>query len=214
MSAITETGTSISHAVAGSHVQIIGYPISDFSRHIVQDLAREAALHVVYVTSAKRTMQDQARIFYDKHVVEGKKAQYKNPEVTNLVNHARDMRAQGRPGPLVKKYLLNGIEHVHGGPVSVSRHLGTSPFCDIFDIAHYSGPTTGSKRKNYMTAQQAQAFLSACRKRVGFPIVRLGHSQELGFKLQAEFLDEKCFHFEILQPLYDRLEQAPGRSYA
>jgi hypothetical protein len=37
-------------------------------------------------------------------------------------------------------------------------------------------------------------------------ITRLGHSAELGFKRPNEFHDEKCFHMEVLQPVFDKLE--------
>jgi hypothetical protein len=57
-----------------------------------------------------------------------------------------------------------------------------------------------------MTDEQAKLFLDGCRELVPFPINRLGHSAELGIKLpRYEFVDEKCFHLEVLQP-FDRLE--------
>jgi len=46
------------------------------------------------------------------------------------------------------------------------------------------------------------------------PITLLGHSSELGFRLPAEFHDEKCFHFEIQQPVFDKLEQTSGTMVA
>lgn len=79
----------------------------------------------------------------------------------------------------------------------------------MFDIAHYSGPTSGAGRHNYLSENQALAFVEACRKRIGHQIARLGHSAELGLKLPPnEFLDEKCFHLEVRQPIFDKLEHA------
>lgn len=202
------------NVVAGVHVQIAGCHVGDFSRHVLEDIASEARLNIVRITSARRSTADQARIFYSKHVVEGKAAQYKNPEVAEIVAHARDLRAQGQTEAQVRKYLLTSIENVHGGLLSISRHLGTLPFCEIFDVAHYSGPTIGARRTNHMSLQQARAFLDACRRRMGFPIARLGHSAELGFKLPGEFLDEKCFHMEVLEPVFDRLALPEGTSFA
>jgi hypothetical protein len=75
----------------------------------------------------------------------------------------------------------------------------------VFDVAHYSGPTSGAGRHNYMDAIQAKAFLGACRTYMNFPITRLGHSAELGCVRPEEFTDEKCFHFEVGQPVFDRL---------
>jgi hypothetical protein len=195
-------------------VRILGYAISDYSRHLVEELARQAHLSTVHVTSVTRTVEDQARIFYKKHVVEKKKAIYKNPEVSKIIAHARELRTQGQSPEVVTAYLIRAIEYVHGGPSSISRHLGTSPFREVFDVAHYSGPTTGSGRFNHMSDIQARAFLEACRQRMDFPIARLGHSKKLGFKRANEFEDEKCFHMEVLHPVFDRLEDPRGAMLA
>ncbi|SAK51357.1 hypothetical protein [Caballeronia ptereochthonis] len=191
-------------------VRVLGVPISSYSRALLQTLAQQAHLHSVHVTSGQRAVSDQARIFFQKHVVEGKKASYKNPDVAKIIAHARDLRASDLSDHVVIAYLVRAIEGVHGGPQSISRHLGRSPFVEVFDVAHYSGPTTGAGRHNYMDASQAKAFLEACRKYMGFPIVRLGHSAELGFVRSAEFKDEKCFHFEVAQPAFDRLTVPNG----
>jgi hypothetical protein len=193
-----------------AHVRLLGLPISDFSRHVVSQMASDAGLQVVHITSVKRTVKDQARTFYDKHVIEGKAARYKNPEVAKIIAHARELKAKGASEPVVKSYLISSIEHVHGGPASISHHLGGSMFLEVFDIAHYSGPTKGPGRHSHMTEKQAQAFLNACRKRIPYPIARLGHSAELGLELRDEFVDEKCFHLEIQQPVFDRLEHHSG----
>ena len=200
------------NAVAGANVPIRGCTISDFSRHVVQAMAQEARLPVVYITSAARTVPDQARIFYNKHVVGKTEASYHNPAVKTLLGHARELRDSGTSERLVKSYLIEGIENVHGGPISVSRHLGATSFCEVFDVAHYS--VVKGKRSNSMTSEQANAFLAACRKRLVFPIQRLGHSKELGYKNAAEFHDEMCFHIEMLQPVYDRLERSDTTTYA
>ena len=131
---------------------------------------------------------------------------YKNPDVAKIVAHARELHAKGQSQDVIKIYLMD----IHGGTGSVSRHLGVSSFSEVFDVAHYSGPTTGAARHNYMTDKQARAFLAACREKMPHPITRLGHSSELGLKLPAEFHDEKCFHFEIQQPVFDKLEQTSG----
>ena len=66
-----------------------------------------------------------------------------------------------------------------------------------FSIAHYQGPTKGSARHNYMSDDQARAFLDSARQLIPCPVARLGHSAELGLKVPSrEFVDEKCFHFE------------------
>src|ERR1051325_8811417 len=193
-----------SHRVA--HVVVSGLQISAFSSQLLRQLGSEAGLHDVQVTSVHRTVPDQARIFYNKHVIEGKPANYKNQEVASIVTHARALHAEGRSDQHVQSYLIGAIEKVHGGPSSVSTHLGTHVFTEVFDVAHYSGPTTGPARRNLMTSGQAGAFLAACRKRMPSTIARLGHSKELGFVLPTEFCDEKCFPFEVTQLLYDRLE--------
>ena len=196
------------------HVQIVGCPISDYSRHLLQEIAGEALLQLVHITSVKRTVQDQARIFYQKHIIEGKLAKYKNPAVGVIIHQARELKKQGRPDGFIKSYLIASIEHVHGDPQSISRHLGLHPFSEVFDVAHYSGSTSGASRHNYMTRPQASAFLDACRKRMPHSITRLGHSAELGFKLSSEFHDEKCFHIEVRQPIFDRLEHPSGTMVA
>jgi len=196
------------------HIQILGLPISDLSRHVLREIAGEARLQVVHITSVRRTIEDQARIFYKKHVEERKVANYKNENVGKIVAHARALHAQGQSEVVVKTYLIDAIEHVRGGPVSISRHLGASPFYEVFDVSHYSGPTKGASRHDYMTGNQAHAFLEASRRRMPYPVARLGHSSELGFQMRGEFLDEKCFHFEVLQPVYDKLEQNSGTMIA
>jgi len=60
------------HGIQTAH--IVGLPISDFSRYIIKQLAGEAHLQIVHITSVRRTVVDQARIFYNKHIVEGKVA--------------------------------------------------------------------------------------------------------------------------------------------
>jgi hypothetical protein len=193
----------------------VGLRISDFSRHLVKEIAAEAHLQIVHITRVRSTVEDQARIFYSKHVVEGKAAKYKNPDVAKIVAYARKLHAKGCSEEVIKTYLISSIEHIHGGPLSVSRHLGVDAFSEVFDVAHYSGPTRGVARHNYMTDKQAHAFLDACRRRMPHSITRLGHSSELGFKLPSEFPDEKCFHFEVRQPVYfDKLEQSSGTMIA
>ena len=197
------------HYHASVYVRVQGLPISDFSTHLVREIAAEAHLHTVQITSVQRSVTDQARIFYNKHVVEGKVANYKNHDVPRIIAHARTLHKQGQAAETVKAYLISAIEHVHGGPRSVSSHIGAHILTEVFDVAHYGGPTTGPARRNAMTNQQAQAFVAACRRRIPYPISRLGHSAELGFVLPSEFHDEKCFHFEVNQPIYDKLEQTP-----
>jgi hypothetical protein len=186
-------------------VSVVGVPITSYSRALLQMLAQRAHLRIIHVTSAQRTVHDQARIFFKKHVVEGTRASYKNPAVAGIIAHARAMHASRTREEAIIAYLAHAIEQVHGGPQSVSRHIGISPFVEIFDVAHYSGPATGPARRNAMDAAQARAFLGACRRYMGCPIVRLGHSVELGFVHPCEFKDEKCFHFEVAQPVFDRL---------
>lgn len=200
------------HAIAHHHsmqIRILGLPISDFSKHLVRDIAAQARLQNVHVTSAYRTVTDQARIFYDKHIVEAKEAHYQNPEVGKIVAHARALHKAGGSPEKVKAYLIGAIEHVHGGRASVSMHIGVHIFTEVFDVGHYGGPTKGSTRRNYMTDEQARAFLAACRLNMPHTITRLGHSSELGFVLPTEFQDEGCFHFEVKQPVFDKLEQTP-----
>jgi hypothetical protein len=196
----------VAHVHRGAHIRISGLPVSAFSTQLLRELGTEARLRSVHVTSVHRSVPDQARIFYTKHVVERKAANYKNPEVASIVAHARAMQDQGRSASQVQSYLIKAIEHVHGGPASVSTHLGAHIFTEVFDVGHYGGPTTGPERQNLMSSDQASAFLIACRKRMPSTITRLGHSAELGFVLPTEFRDEKCFHFEVKQLLYDRLE--------
>jgi hypothetical protein len=204
----------VHHSRARCQPSIVGLPITSYSHDIVERLASRANLHSVQVTSVYRAVQDQARIFFQKHIIEGKSANYKNKEVSQIVAHARQLHAKGTSNQFVQQYLMRAIEDVRGGPGSVSRHLLGSPFLEVFDIAHYSGPTKGTKRHNYMTDVQAKAFLNACRELMPFPISRLGHSAELGFQPgQQEFADEKCFHFEILQP-FDGLEVYSLTKYA
>lgn len=200
-------GIAAHHQGAHGHILIIGLSISAYSRHIVHMLAAGAKLSQVHITSVHRTVPDQARIFFQKHVVELKAANYKNPRVADIVAHARAMHARGSSDQDVQVYFVSAIEHAHGGPESISRHLLHSPFLEVFDVAHYSGPTTGLSRHNYMSDTQAHAFLRGCRDLIPVPINRLGHSEELGIAVpQREFVDEKCFHLEIVQPLFDRLE--------
>ena len=191
------------HRSAG--IQITGMPITASSSHLLRELAAQARLLTVHVTSVHRSVPDQARIFYNKHIVEGKTANYRNAEVARIIAHARTLRKGGHSRDHIEGYLIRAIEHVHGGAASVSRHIGAHIFTEVFDVAHYSGSTNGPARHNYMTKEQA-AFLTACRGRMPATIARLGHSSELGFALPTEFLDEKCFHFEVKQLLYDRLE--------
>jgi len=183
-------------------VQIVGKPISSFSRALIVDLALEANIAVVHVTSVKRTVIDQARQLIEKHVVQNVKANYKNPDVTALIEESRNIYHSNTEHPDLQgatSYLAKGILNLKGGPESASRHLIMSPFVEVFDIAHYS--LHGGKRTNWLSHAQAVKLLSACRKRYGFPISKLGVSAELKPSGRYEFKDEKCFHFEVLQPI-------------
>lgn len=110
------------------HVRILGVPISSYSRVLLQTLAQQAHLHSVHVTSGQRAVYDQARIFFQKHVLEGKKASYKNPDVAKIIAHARDLHANNVGERVAIAYLIRGIEGVHGGPQSISRHLRPGTF--------------------------------------------------------------------------------------
>lgn len=66
------------HRATHFSVHIHGGPISDYSRHLVLQMAAEAHVHAITISSVRRSVQDQARIFYKKHVVEGKTARYNN----------------------------------------------------------------------------------------------------------------------------------------
>jgi hypothetical protein len=198
-----------SHQHSATPVKILGHSISFYSREIIEQLAASAHLHVVHITSVHRTVHDQARIFFQKHVVDREAANYKNPAVSKIVAHARELKSKGSSDPTVQAYLVKAIMNVHGGPITISRHLGQSPLIEVFDVGHYHGRTHGPGRHNYMNDVQARAFLHAARDLIPCPIARLGHSSELGFKVPTrEFADEKCFHFEIIQPVFDRLESA------
>src|SRR5262249_35125566 len=143
------------HANPASHVRVTGLPISAFSNFLLKELGAQARLQTIQVTSVHRSVPDQARIFYNKHVVEGKTAHYKNPQVAPIVAHARTLHKQGQPQAQVQAYLIRAIEQVHGGPSSISAHIGAHVFTEVFDVAHYSGPTTGAARHNFMTSEQA-----------------------------------------------------------
>jgi len=186
----------------------VGLPITFSSTHLLKELAAQAGIHTIHVTSVHRSVTDQAKTFYKKHVVEGYVPNYKNSNVAKIVAHARHLRAKGSSQDQVMTYMVDAIEHVHGGPASISTHMGDHVFTEVFDVAHYCGPTSGAGRHNVMTHDQARSFLAGYRKKIPFLIERLGHSAELGFSLPEEFQDEKCFHFEVKQ-LYDKLEQTP-----
>jgi hypothetical protein len=193
---------------------VLGMRVSLYSQALLEELAKRAHLPNVRVTSVERRVEDQARIFFQKHVVEAKKASYKNPEVGKMLEHARGLHKKGSAPEAVTAYLVRSIEHVHGGAQTISRHLGRTPFIEVFDVAHYSGPTTGAGRHNHMTNAQAKAFLAACRTYMSFPITRLGHSAELGFSRAEEFTDEKCFHFEVAQPFLENATSPSGNLIA
>ena len=184
-------------------VQIVGHPVSDTSTHLLKQLAVEAQIRTIHITSVIRSVEDQARTFYEKHVANKTPANYKNPAVSHIVAHARKLLKDGNSPDRVKAYLIDAVEHAPGGPRSVSPHIGVHIFSEVFDVGVKS-----------MTHQQARAFLVACRKRMPSTITRLGHSKELGFELPQEFRDEGCFHFEVKQLLWDKLEQPTGTMIA
>jgi hypothetical protein len=199
MSLIRQHGSPGLHS---SHlVHVLGHPISDFSRHLVRQIAREASLNTVHITSVGRSVEDQAQAMFKKHVVEGTAANYKHPAVARIIRHARKLLKDGYHKDAIICYMVNSMEHVHGGPQAISRHIGTPAYLEVFDVAHYSGK--GTSRQYFMTPTQAAAFLEACRRRIPHYIAKLGHSKELGRKLVQEFDDEKCFHMEVMQPRFD-----------
>lgn len=111
--------TSLHHLIVPNnkhtaHVNVVGLRISDFSRHLVKEIAAAAHLRTVHITSVRRMVEDQARIFYKKHILEAKAAKYKNPEVATIVARARNLHIKGQSEEVVKEYLmgLQGIEWV------------------------------------------------------------------------------------------------------
>ena len=180
-----------------------GQKISSFSRAVLASLAEDAGIPVMHVTSVQRTVGDQARIMVQKHVVGSSKANYRNPAVSKLIEGAKAVYTATPAHKDAKgatEYLADGILHLKGGPSAASRHIVATPFVEVFDIAHWGNKADGTRR-NWLNDAQAKALLAACRKRYGFPIQRLGVSAELKPAGLHEFKDEKCFHFEILQPI-------------
>jgi hypothetical protein len=115
-----------------------------------------------------------------------------------MVARARVLHAKGFSAQAALIYLMRAIEHTHRG----------------LDVEHYRGRTKGSTRRNYTSDTQAHVFLKGCRELIPFPINRLGHSAELGFKVSPyEFRDEKRLHMEVFQP-FDRLEVDSSSKFA
>ena len=139
----------VHHNMRTAH--IVGLPISDFSRYIIKEVAGEAHLQIVHITSVRRTVVDQARIFYNKHIVEGKAAKYKNPDVAKIVAHARDLHAKGQSEEMVQIYLISSIEHIHGGP-ALYRGTWGYPRSPKF----WMSPTTAGR-------QQVPLDITTCR---------------------------------------------------
>jgi hypothetical protein len=92
-------------AVLPHHVHVVGFSIGDFSRHILREGAGEAKLSIMHVTSVRRTVQDQARIFFQKHVVEGKAAEYRNSAVEGIIKHAGQLWKKGQSDDSIKARL-------------------------------------------------------------------------------------------------------------
>src|SRR4051812_12494587 len=125
------------------HVRVTGLEVTAFTRQLLRKLAVEAGFHTLPVFNVPPNGPHHASLFYKKHVVEAKPANYKNPAVRNIIDHARALHKQGQTPEAVKQYLTDAILHVPGGPRSVSMHLGVQIFTEVFDVAHYSGPTNG-----------------------------------------------------------------------
>jgi hypothetical protein len=184
---------------------ISGEAISLFSRALLYEIGLEAHVKAFVISSVKRTVRDQARIFYKKHVLEGTEPIYKNDEVTAIVKHARALHAKHIKPEVILHYLIYKIEHAHGGVKSVSRHIVSSPLLEVFDIAYYSKKTN----HYYMSKLEGQHLLKALRKRVPAPIRAIGHDRAFDFALpkEQEFADNDCFHLEVRVPVFDKIEE-------
>lgn len=139
-----------------------------------------------------------------KHVAGSQDFNYKNPEVMALIRATKN--AYDKVGGVHYKKMDWAIQHISEGvlglkegPQSASNHIVISPFLEVFDIGHFS--KRNGKRVDLFTISQAHALLAACRKRYGFPIRKIGVSEELCPHPPFEMKDQGCFHFEVLLPI-------------
>ncbi|RYF30248.1 MAG: hypothetical protein EOO38_32550 [Cytophagaceae bacterium] len=72
-------------------VTIVGMKISSFSRAVLSSIAEEAGISTLTVTSVQRSVEDQARIFFNKHVVQDTPANYKSPAVKPMIKKAKNL---------------------------------------------------------------------------------------------------------------------------
>jgi hypothetical protein len=182
---------------SGPTVAIGKNKVSLFTIELLRELARVAGLSRINVSSVKRTPAVQAGILFRKHVLGGDAPNYANKNVALWVREAAQEQEDGWNSSDIIREMTQKILATHGGPASVSRHCVNDPTLEVVDVAHW-GRDKNKQRVNFMSDTEAQAFLAACLQKLPLPILKIGHSKELGITdKKHEFVDERCFHLEI-----------------
>jgi hypothetical protein len=156
--------------------------VSDWTRRVLADIASEADVKNLTITSAARSKEEQAAAMYDK-LARGKKDRYKASGRAVQAVAEKGLQAHADRAQTIAQ-MISEIDKL--GFITVSQHAGVYGL-NVIDVA-----------RSTMTEQKRGKFIKAVRRRLGWPVYRFGHP---GAKKRSkyEFLDHDCFHLAISQ---------------
>ncbi len=152
--------------------------LTDYSRSVISDVANQAGVSSMQISSTSRSPEDQARVMYE-NLMAGTASVYKAPgqAVIATFENARDA---GLSAEQTKALMASQIRDFIDQGIFVSNHLGDPNVRNVFDVA----PSSVSNPATFEAAARANPSVT---------------------KFLSPTNNDPAFHFEIVQPFLNFL---------
>jgi RHS repeat-associated protein len=122
--------------------------VTDYTRSVLQDLARESGVRSLTITSTQRTPEDQARAMFNNIVSNGIAHQKRlyGPAGDKVIDTYSSTMLKGGTASKIKEAMANRIRSI--GPSKVSRHCGDPNILNVIDIS----PRSISRKTQFINA--------------------------------------------------------------
>ncbi len=152
--------------------------LTDYSRSVISDVANQADVSSMQISSTSRSPEDQARVMYE-NLMAGTASVYKAPgqAVIATFENARDA---GLSAEQTKALMASQIRDFIDQGIFVSNHLGDPSVRNVFDVA----PSSVSNPATFEAAARANPSVT---------------------KFLSPTNNDPAFHFEIVQPFLNFL---------
>jgi hypothetical protein len=144
--------------------------LTDYSRSVISDVANQAGVSSLKISSTARSPEDQARVMYE-NLMAGTASEYKAPGRA-IFESARDA---GLSAEQTKALMASQIRDFLDQGKFVSSHVGDPSVRNVFDVA----PSSVSNRAAFEAAARANPSVT---------------------KFLSTQNNDPAFHFEIVQP--------------